>query len=101
MGNLDPAHVQPTILALANLGVERPGWDSMCREIVTTLDPTGIPLYESFQSMNGGSNNTDDLKEAETKIERLIKAGDAILSEPLPWANNQVVDAWDKAKRDG
>lgn len=36
---------------------------------------------------------------AEAKIERLIKAGDAILSEPLPWENNAVVAAWDEAKR--
>ncbi len=45
----------------------------MCRAITETLDPTGIPIYESFQAMKEVSDNMD-LKEAEAKIERLIKA---------------------------
>ena len=55
------------------------------------------PFYAVDWSASG--LDITDLQEAEAKIERLIKAGDAILSEPTPWESNAVVDAWDEAKQ--
>ena len=38
------------------------------------------------------------LETAVDQVKELIATGDAILAEPLPWANNQVVEDWDKVK---
>lgn len=35
---------------------------------------------------------------AQAQVKALVEAGDAILAEPLPWKNNQVVETWDKVK---
>ncbi len=39
-----------------------------------------------------------ELEIAQAQVKALREAGDAILAEPLPWANNQVVEDWDRIK---
>ncbi len=96
---LNAAHVQPTIMALAHLALERPGWDMMCRDITKILDPSGIPLYESFQEMKEPSGM---LEAAQVKIERLIKAGDKLAEdadhlEQGLWSDD--IAGWEEAKQ--
>lgn len=49
------AHIQPVIMALAHLAIERPGWDSMCKEIVVNMDG-GEALYEEFKTLHKSEN---------------------------------------------
>ena len=40
---------QATLLALAHLAVERPGWDTMLREIASKMDNPEQPMYQGFK----------------------------------------------------
>jgi hypothetical protein len=48
----DESQRQSTIMALAHLAVERPGWDTMLKETAQLLDNPGVPMYLSFKEMH-------------------------------------------------
>lgn len=50
---------QATVMALAHLAVERPGWDHMLKEIASQMDNEGCPMYEEFKRLH--ADNVVDL----------------------------------------
>ncbi len=42
---------QVTIMALAHLAVERPGWDHMLQEIALKIDNPGCPMFREFKAI--------------------------------------------------
>jgi hypothetical protein len=47
VGGVDEGERQVLLLALAELALSRPGWDTMLREIAEKFG--GVPLFESFK----------------------------------------------------
>lgn len=55
--DLDENQRQMTVLALAHLALERPGWDRALREIAAKLDNPGLGMYEAFKTFGASEGN--------------------------------------------
>jgi hypothetical protein len=64
---------QATLMALAHLAVERPGWDMMLSEIAQRIDNPGPELYERFKTLRKSNLELDEIETIESFIEDIQK----------------------------
>jgi len=56
---LDEEERQATLMALAHLSLERPGWDYMLQKIAAKMDNKGCPMFHEFKTIH--ANRTEGL----------------------------------------
>ncbi len=60
---IDEMDRQATLMALAHLAVERPGWDYFLGKIAAKMDNEGCPMYEKFKSIHGATKMRNEVVE--------------------------------------